>query len=196
MRRFLNVVLMLGFTVAAVAVFAAPLRAAAGNPTEIVAWTALMIASPIATLLFIIGVAALTVLLTAVKPERVQREASVVNTHRSACFWWGLPTGILALLLSRTCLGVVVVPLVSVALAMGFAGISLAVGHRLMNKTHAYPLTVVAAMGAAVLGFAFLVPLAGWMLFLYVACLSLGAFRLTWFGKLAEQMFFSDDIRS
>lgn len=194
MRRFLSLLLMGGFMLVAMAVFAPPLRAAANHPAEIVAWTALMVASPIATLLFIMGSTALTVLLTVVKTERIQREASVVNTHRSACFWWGLPTSILVLLLSRTGLGVVVVPLASLALAVGFAGVSLAVGRRLLNKTHSYPLPVVAAVGAVVLGFAFLVPFAGWVLFLYVACLSLGAFRLTWFGGLAGQMFFPDDV--
>ncbi len=196
MRRFLSLLLIGGFMLAAVAVFAPPLRAAAPKPGDVAALATFVIASPIAGLPWVICIAALSALITLVKPERVQREASVVNTHRSTCFWWGLPTGLLLLMLmGNERLAWIVIPLTSLVIAVGFAGIGYAVGHRLLSKTHTFPPTVVAAIGSAVLGLAFLVPFAGWVLFLYVACLSLGAFRLTWFGKLAEQMFFPDDIK-
>jgi hypothetical protein len=80
-------------------------------------------------------------------------------------------------------LGFALIGVTSLALGVGFAGVSLTVGSRLISRAELYHPALIAAAGALVLSFAFLVPIAGQALFFYVMAISLGAFRLTWFGK-------------
>jgi hypothetical protein len=178
-----------GLMVLILLVVSAPLLA--GPDEGLAAVIAFAVFSPLAAMLWVIGITALSAIVTTVKLDRVQREATVVAHYRSTCFWWGLPTGFLLFALflifsvkhGPGLMAWALLIFASLALATGFAGVSVAVGHRLLNKAHAYPPALFAAVGSLVLGFAFTVPVAGQALLFYVACLSLGAFRLTWFGK-------------
>jgi hypothetical protein len=149
----------------------------------------------IAAFLFLVLVAALAcsvafvAVLSGTKSDLLDREAEILESHRTAAFWWGLPTTGVLLFLSAAftnqaddgrLMASLVFGLWLAAAIIGGAGLSTKVGRQIMHswgKPDASP-GAAATAGALALFLMTLTPLVGWAYGLYNLVLSVGAFRL------------------
>ncbi len=149
----------------------------------------------IAAFLFLVLIAALAcsvafvAVLSGTKSELLDREAEILESHRTAAFWWGLPTTGVLLFFSAAFTNqgddgrpivLLLFGLWMVAAIIGGAGLSTKVGRQIMRswgKPEASP-GAAATAGALALFLMTLTPLVGWAYGLYNLILSVGAFRL------------------
>jgi len=149
----------------------------------------------IAAFLFLVLVAALAcsvafvAVLSGTKSELLDREAEILDSHRTAAFWWGLPTSAVLLFFSAAFtnqgddgrpMALILLGLWLAAAIIGGAGLSTKVGRQIMaswGKPEASP-GAAATAGALALFLLTLTPLVGWAYGLYNLILSVGAFRL------------------
>jgi len=155
-------------------------------------WLAVIII-PAVLLALVCGVAFIAVV-TATKPALAEREAELLEHHRTAAFLWGLPTAALLFFLmaglmdggdNAKPLGLLVGGLLLAFILVGGAGLSLKVGNQLLNSSGGSAPSPVraAAFGAAALFLLTFIPLVGWAYGVYNILLSVGAFRLAVFSR-------------
>lgn len=138
--------------------------------------------------LLAIPIAALVAIVTVTRPSLSERLREIVAHQRAVAFWWGLATTVLCLFgfavfaNHAAYLSIVILVVYAWCLLVGFAGAAREAGHLLLGgKTCcADNPALTAAAGSLLLCAACLIPVFGQLLGIYLACVSVGGFRLGW----------------
>lgn len=157
-------------------------------------------------LLVAVPLGAFAAALTLVRPALSDRLNDLVAHRRSSAFWWGLAATALCLfafvLLSKAKplggLAVLLSLLYAWVLLVGFAGVARQSGELLVGSVPSLSSNppLLALVGGLFLCALMFVPVFGCLFALYIACLSVGAFRLGWRGQLpsAQRQHFGQRV--
>lgn len=138
--------------------------------------------------LLAIPIAALVAIVTVTRPALSERLRAIVAHQRAVAFWWGLATTVLCLFgfavfaKPAALLALLILVAYTWCLLVGFSGTAREAGHLLIGgKTCcADNPALTAAAGSLLLCAACLIPVFGQLLGIYLACVSVGGFRLGW----------------